>query len=147
MSSLGPQTDVRSGLRDVRVTPQSRPRLSAFGCPLRARKGRPAGSQNKYSADVKNKIWQTFVNLGAQDQLDKWAKKHQTLFYTVVLPKLITRTVEVQGDAPKVDATGAVDRLKAMVEAARVGMERQRSRTGVAPPALPAPVADKTNDQ
>jgi hypothetical protein len=61
-------------------------------------RGRPKGSPNKNSAEVKAAIEMCFDKLGGVNALKDWAETNPDLFYGSVWPKLLPIQHRVGGD-------------------------------------------------
>jgi len=58
-------------------------------------KGRPKGTKNNLTSDLKTIITNVFDKIGGEDALMKWAKSNKTTFYVKIYSKLIPRNIEL----------------------------------------------------
>ena len=89
--------------------------------------GRPKGSMNKVSKDLKESYMQAFDGIGGVEALIKWAKKNQDEFYKL-MTKLFPRpevNVEVQqAQAQQINMTDLIREAKTQLDNA----EKRRNR-------------------
>jgi hypothetical protein len=60
--------------------------------------GRRAGVPNRLNAQCKEMIATCFENIGGQEGLDAWAKKHRTEFYSRIWIRLLGVEVPIKDD-------------------------------------------------
>lgn len=59
--------------------------------------GRPKGSKNKTTLEVKQVVLKTFKDMGGCKAFKQWAEENPNLFYDKFLSKMVPKEVEMSG--------------------------------------------------
>ena len=98
------------------------------------KRGRPKGSLNKVTNEVKAAILEVFEKMGGVQGMYEWAtssEENKTIFYTKIYPKLLPRpALDVVATPEPVAATGGVFTWRTPAWAKKV--EKEQFRKGIA---------------